>query len=84
MKERILQKQQQEEEDWEGQNVELPSDVVNQARAEGILGLASSRPGELSRTSIPTQTLLSHRDSLIQGTGLPEGKNSHCHTGEAG
>lgn len=42
VKERILQKQQQEEEDWEGQNVELPSDVVNQARAEGILGLASS------------------------------------------
>lgn len=74
VKERILQKQQQEEEDWEGQNVELPSDVVNQARAEGILGLASSRPGELSRTSIPIQTLLSHRDSLIQGTGLPEGK----------
>ena len=74
VKEKILQKQQEEDEDWEGQNVELPSDVVNQARGEGILGLASSRPGELSRTSIPVQTLLSHRSSLIQGTGLPEGK----------
>ena len=74
VKERILQRQQEEEEDWEGQNVELPSDVVNQARGEGILGLASSRPGELSRTSIPIRTLLSHRNSLIQGTGLPEGE----------
>ena len=74
VKDKILQKQQEEDEDWEGQNVELPSDVVNQARGEGILGLASSRPGELSRTSIPVQTLLSHRDSLLQGTGLPEGK----------
>ena len=74
VKERILQRQQEEEEDWEGQNVELPSGVVNQARGEGILGLASSRPGELSRTSIPIRTLLSHRNSLIQGTGLPEGE----------
>ena len=32
VKERILQKQQEEDEDWEGRNVELPSDVVNQAR----------------------------------------------------
>ncbi|HJC58233.1 MAG TPA: hypothetical protein H9700_12860 [Candidatus Eisenbergiella intestinipullorum] len=74
VKDRILQKQQEEDEDWEGQNVELPSDIVNQARGEGILGLASSRPGELSRTSIPVQTLLSHRGKLLEGTGLPEGK----------
>ena len=75
VKERILQRQQEEDEEWEGQNGELPSDVVNQARGEGILGLAASRPGELSRTSIPVQTLLSHRDSLLQGTGLPEGES---------
>lgn len=74
VKEKILRKQQEEDEDWEGQSVELPSDVVNQARGEGILGLASSRPGELSRTSIPVRNLLSHRDSLLQGTGLMEGK----------
>lgn len=84
VKERILQKQQTEEEDWEGQNMELPSDVVNQARGEGILGLASSRPGELSRTSIPVQTLLSHRGSLLQGTGLPEGKAKPDNIGENG
>ncbi|HJA94600.1 MAG TPA: hypothetical protein H9717_16060 [Candidatus Eisenbergiella merdipullorum] len=74
VKDKILQKQQQEDEDWEGQNVELPSDVVNQARGEGILGLASAAPGELSRTSIPVQTLLSHRGSMLEGTGLAEGK----------
>ena len=45
--------------DWEGQNVELPSDVVNQARAEGILGLASSRPG---RT---VQDVDSHTDASV-------------------
>ncbi len=78
VKEKILQKQQEKEAagetDWEGRDVELPSDVVNQARREGILSLAVSNPGTLSRTSIAVDALLSHREGLIEGTGLPEEK----------
>ncbi len=78
VKEKILQKQQEKEDagetDWEGKDVELPSDVVNQARGEGILSLAVSNPGTLSRTPIAVDSLLSHRDGRIEGTGLPEGK----------
>lgn len=76
VKDKILQKQSEEEEDWEGQSVELPSDVVNQARGEGILGLAAANPGRLSRTSIAVDGLYSHRDKRIEGTGLPDGKEA--------
>lgn len=74
VKNRILNKKEEEGEAWEGQDVELPSDVVNQARGEGILGLAASNPGSLSRTPIPTDTLLSSRQILMQGTGIAGGK----------
>ncbi len=74
VKDAIGRRQEEEEEDWEGRDVELPSDVVNQAKGEGILALAAKAPGSLSRTHIPVNGLFSHRGRLMEGTGLPEGK----------
>lgn len=74
VKDAIARRQEEEDEEWEGRDVELPSDVVNEARGEGILALAAKAPGSLSGTRIPVDSLFSHRDRLIEGTGLPEGK----------
>lgn len=74
VKEAILKKEEQEAEDWEGKNVELPSDVVNEARGEGILKLAAGSSAALSVTSIPTASLYTGRSNKMEGTGLPGGE----------
>ncbi|WP_455616381.1 DUF5702 domain-containing protein [Eisenbergiella sp.] len=73
VKEAILNKEKQEDEDWEGKNVELPSDVVNEARGEGILKLAVENSASLSRVSIPKAALYTGRSNKMEGTGLPSG-----------
>lgn len=73
VKEAILNKEEQEAEDWEGKNVELPSDVVNEARGEGILKLAVENSASLSRESIPKAALYTGRSNKMEGTGLPSG-----------
>lgn len=73
VKEAILNKEEQEAEDWEGKNVELPSDVVNEARGEGILKLAVKNSASLSRESIPKAALYTGRSNKMEGTGLPSG-----------
>lgn len=73
VKEAILNKEKQEAEDWEGKNVELPSDVVNEARGEGILKLAVENSASLSRESIPKAALYTGRSNKMEGTGLPSG-----------
>lgn len=75
VKNTILQKQ-QEEKDEEVQNVELPSDVVNQARSMGVLAHASGNAAKLSRKQIVTEKLFSSREDPLEGTGIPEGKTS--------
>lgn len=74
VKEKVLNKQQQEPEDWEGQNTQLPTDVAEASGREGILGMAMENPGKLSRTRIDTERLLSQRIGIMEGTGLPQGK----------
>lgn len=73
VKNAILNKEQQEDEEWEGRDQELPSDVVNQARNEGILRLAIDNSSSLSSASIPVGTLYTGRDSVLEGTGLMQG-----------
>lgn len=73
VKDAIRRKEQQEEEGWEGQNLELPSDVVNQARQEGILRLAVENSSSLSAASLPVNNLYTHRNGTLEGTGLGSG-----------
>ncbi len=84
VKNSILQKEQEEEEDWEGRNVELPSDVVDQVRGEGILSMAAGNTAKLSRTYISKGQLFSGRGNPLQGTGLPEGVEAADSLAETG
>ena len=74
LKEGILNGKRLQDEEWDGEIPETPSDAVQATRGEGILGVAI-RGEPLSTASVALQALPSHRN-CNQGTGLAEGKET--------
>ena len=72
MKEEIFEKKRLQEEEWDGEIPETPSDVVRRTRGEGILG-AAAQGMELSNAVMPEGARPSVRP-LNQGTGLSDSK----------
>lgn len=72
LKEEIISGKRLQDETWNGEVPETPSDAVQATRGEGILG-AAIRGEPLSAASAAVQTLPSNR-TCNQGTGLTEGK----------
>ncbi len=72
MKEEIGRKKRLQDQEWDGEIPETPSDVVRQTRGEGILGVAAQGM-EVSMASIPDQSRPSVRH-LNRGTGLEESR----------
>lgn len=70
MKEEISQRKRLQDENWNGEIPETPSDAVRATRGEGILGVAAQGM-ELSAASLPAADRPSVR-SLNRGTGLME------------
>lgn len=73
MKEEILHKKKLEDEDWDGEIPETPSDAVQATRGEGILGVAAQGM-KISGASISGESRPSVRN-LNQGTGLSADKD---------
>ncbi len=74
MKEEIAQKKRLQDEEWDGEIPETPSDAVRATRGEGILGVAAQGM-RLSSASLPDGGRPSVR-SLNRGTGLMEPKKA--------
>ncbi|MDO4333360.1 MAG: DUF5702 domain-containing protein [Eubacteriales bacterium] len=72
MKEEIRYKKRLQDEDWDGEIPETPSDAVRATRGEGILG-AAARGMQVSSAVIGNESRPSVR-RLNQGTGLSEAK----------
>lgn len=72
MKEEITRKKRLQDEDWDGEVPETPSDAVRATRGEGILGVAAQGM-KLSNAEIAEGARPSARH-LNQGTGLMEPK----------
>lgn len=74
LKEEIAHKKRLQDEDWDGEIPETPSDAVRATRGEGILGPAAQGM-KLSGASIPDASRPSKR-KLNRGTGLFEPKTA--------
>lgn len=72
MKEEITQKKRLQDEEWDGEIPETPSDAVRATRGEGILG-AATQGMELSAAVVADRARPSVRP-LNRGTGLTESK----------
>ncbi len=73
MKEEIIHKKRLQDEEWDGEIPETPSDAVQATRGEGILG-AAAQGMKLSAASIAEASRSSVR-KLNQGTGLAADKD---------
>ncbi|MFQ7123581.1 MAG: DUF5702 domain-containing protein [Eisenbergiella sp.] len=73
MKEEIIHKKRLQDEEWDGEIPETPSDAVQATRGEGILG-AAAQGMKLSAASIAEASRPSVR-KLNQGTGLAADKD---------
>lgn len=72
MKEEIIRKKRLQDEEWDKEVPETPSDAVRATRGEGILGVAAQGM-KLSNASVADASRPSKRH-LNQGTGLAESK----------
>lgn len=72
LKEEIRNGKMLQDENWDGEIPETPSDAVKSTRSEGILGIAAQGM-ELSNAALSDASRPSVRN-LNQGTGLSEGK----------